>query len=138
MKKKYEKKYAERIGKIFWKYNKKKGIHEGELVGNKRGCQVNLNTTILILLRDLLKAHAAGITGCPYEYVERYEYVDIACEKWAEDIMTISRKCDYCLQDDLRLSEEEGISWEEATEKQRKTLCEIMDWLKENLYTLWW
>lgn len=138
MKRKYEKNYTERIGKILWEYNKEKGIHEGKLVGNKNGCQVSLFSTILILLRDLLRAHADGLIGCPYEYSERYGNAKFGTEEWAKKLNEIANKCDYCLKDDFHLSEDEEISWEEAEEKQLAALGEIMDWLKENLYTLWW
>ena len=130
--------YNCKVGTIKYRYDLERDEVIPKLVGHKRGVQVQLGDSILIILRDLLRAHADGLTGCPYGYTEKYGDVEMGCDAWAEEILSVADMCDDCLEDTFHKSERLGIDEEKVIEDREKTLGKIMDWLKENLDTLWW
>lgn len=135
---KWAKSFKDHIGFIQYDYDMKKENWTAKLMGNGSGCQQNLGRTILIILRDLLKAHADTLTGCPVEYVnEAGGDVDHGCEIWADEIRQVARMCDECTEDVSLRSVRMGKIEIEVVQEREKTLGKICDWLRDNLDTLW-
>lgn len=135
----FEKSYVNKIGKIKYIYDKKHKQHFGHLTGAGRGCLFNLDITILILIRDLLKKFVQHMNGCPADYIYNAEgqairTVDEGCSLWSQEILSIANKCDRCIQIDEGVYEE---TFGEAQKEKDSLLAEVLDWLKNNLYSLW-
>ena len=131
MKPKYMKTTKDKLGYIEWKWNEEEQKRKPTLRGvDYNNICFDLDVSILVILRDLLKGFAVVTDSTPSSYYEKYSDEE-APQIWLKAVLTISKKCDEILQTGIHCLEDE------ESEKVEKLKSEIFDWLKENLFDLW-